>query len=126
TAPVSVAYATSNGTATAGSDFTAKSGTVTFAAGVTSQQISVAVVGDTVVEQNETFTVTLSSPTGATIADGSAIGTITNDDVAPVVLPKVTVADATVVESNSGTKNIVFTVTLDKAATAPVSVAYAT
>ncbi|PRC53181.1 hypothetical protein C6A85_55140, partial [Mycobacterium sp. ITM-2017-0098] len=42
TAPVSVAYATSNGTATAGSDFTAKSGTVTFAAGVTSQQISVA------------------------------------------------------------------------------------
>ncbi|PRC62415.1 hypothetical protein C6A85_03185, partial [Mycobacterium sp. ITM-2017-0098] len=42
------------------------------------------------------------------------------------VLPKVTVADATVVESNSGTKNIVFTVTLDKAATAPVSVAYAT
>ncbi|PRC51841.1 hypothetical protein C6A85_61995, partial [Mycobacterium sp. ITM-2017-0098] len=77
-----VAYATSNGTATAGSDFTAKSGTVTFAAGVTSQQISVAVVGDTVVESNETFTVTLSSPTGATIADGSAVGTITNDDVA--------------------------------------------
>nr|WP_232786762.1 Calx-beta domain-containing protein [Mycolicibacterium aurum] len=124
-APVSVAYTTAGGTATAGSDFTAKSGVVTFAAGVLSQQISIAVAGDSVVEANETFTVTLSNPTGVTIADGSAVGTITNDDVAPV-LPKVTVADATVAEGNSGTKNIVFTVTLDKAATAPVSVAYTT
>ncbi|MDG4666483.1 Calx-beta domain-containing protein [Mycobacterium sp. 236(2023)] len=126
TAPVTIAYATSNGTATAGSDYTAKSGTLTFAAGVTSQQISVAVLGDTAVESNETFTITLSNPNGMTIADGSAIGTITNDDVAPVVPPKVTIADASVTEGNAGTKNLVFTVTLDKAATAPVSIAYAT
>ncbi|MHA0287848.1 Calx-beta domain-containing protein [Mycobacterium sp. C3-094] len=82
TTPVTVSYATAQGTATAGTDFTARSGTLTFAAGVTSQQISVPVIGDTTVEQNETFTLTLSNPTGATIADGSAIGTITNDDVA--------------------------------------------
>lgn len=81
--PVTLAYATSNGTATAGNDYTAKSGTVTFAAGVTSQQISVAIFGDTAVEQNETLTLTLSNPNGATIADGSAVGTITNDDVTP-------------------------------------------
>lgn len=82
TAPVSVAYATSNGTATAGADFTAVSGVVTFAAGVTSQQVLVPVLGDTTVEADETFTVTLSNPNGVTLADGSAIGTITNDDVA--------------------------------------------
>ena len=81
TTPVTVAYATSNGTAAAGSDYTAKSGTVTFAPGVTSQQVTVVVAGDTVVESNETVTLTLSSPSGATIADGSAVGTITNDDV---------------------------------------------
>ena len=126
TTPVTIAYATSNGTASAGSDYTAKSGTVTFAAGVTSQQISVPVLGDTAVESNETLTLTLSNPTGATIADGSAVGTITNDDVAPVVPPKVTISDATVTEGASGSKNLVFTVTLDKAAAAPVSVAYAT
>ena len=120
TTPVTIAYATSNGTASAGSDYTAKSGTVTFAAGVTSQQISVPVLGDTAVESNETLTLTLSNPTGATIADGSAVGTITNDDVAPVVPPKVTISDATVTEGASGSKNLVFTVTLDKAAAAPV------
>jgi chitinase len=49
---------------------------------MTSQQITVAVLGDTLVEGDETFTVTLSSPNGVTIADSSAIGTITNDDVA--------------------------------------------
>ncbi|CAN5245812.1 hypothetical protein BH11ACT7_BH11ACT7_33780 [soil metagenome] len=79
---VTVKYATASGSATAGQDFTAASGTVTFAPGVTSQVVSVAVVGDAVVESTETFTVTLSSPSGATIADGSAVGTIVNDDVA--------------------------------------------
>ena len=82
TTPVTVAYATSNGTATAGADYTATSGTVTFAAGVTSQTVAVKVTGDNTVEPNETFTVTLSNPTGATISKATATGTITNDDVA--------------------------------------------
>ncbi|MBY0324701.1 MAG: cellulase family glycosylhydrolase [Reyranella sp.] len=124
TGPVTVAYATSNGTATAGSDYTAATGTVTFAAGETSKVINVQVTGDTAVEANETLTLTLSSPTGATIADGTAIGTITNDDTAPP--PTLTVADATVTEGNSGTRNLAFTVTLSAAATGPVTVAYAT
>eukprot|EP01031_Cornospumella_fuschlensis_P018332 gene18332-22440_t len=84
TSAVSVSYATANGTATAGSDYTAKTGTVTFAPGETSKTIQVSVTGDTAVEANETFTVALSAPTGATIADGSALATLTNDDVATV------------------------------------------
>ncbi|QTL02897.1 cellulase family glycosylhydrolase [Aquabacter sp. L1I39] len=124
TAPVTVAYATANGTALAGSDYTAKSGTLTFAAGETSKVVRVLVSGDTAVEANEALSLTLSNPAGATIADGSATGTIVNDDVAP--LPALSVADASVTEGNSGTKELAFTVSLSAAATAPVTVAYAT
>jgi len=80
TAPVTVQYGTADGTARAGSDYTAKSGTLTFAAGQTSKTISVNVSGDTLVETNETLTLNLSGASGATIADGSGTGTITNDD----------------------------------------------
>ena len=76
-------YSTANGTATAGSDYSALTGTITFAAGETTKTITIPVTGDTAVEANETFTVTLASPSGATIADGSATGTIVNNDVAP-------------------------------------------
>ena len=62
TVPVTVSYATGDGTATAGSDYTAVTSSVTIAAGQTSGTITVAVLGDTVVEPDETFTVTLSSP----------------------------------------------------------------
>jgi hypothetical protein len=57
------------------------SGIVTFAAGETSQTITVQVSGDTLVENDEGFTVTLASPSGATIATATANGTISNDDV---------------------------------------------
>ncbi len=83
--PVSVAYATANGTAVAGSDYTARSGTLTFDAGVITQTVSVPVTGDTLVEPNETFTVGLSGAVNATIADGQATGTIVDDDAAPPV-----------------------------------------
>ncbi|HEY2610066.1 MAG TPA: Calx-beta domain-containing protein, partial [Reyranella sp.] len=83
TGPVTVHYSTSDGTAKAGSDYAAGSGTVTFAAGETSKTINVAITGDSVVEANETFSIALSSASGATIAHGSATGTIVNDDVAP-------------------------------------------
>ena len=73
-------YATANGTATAGSDFVAQSGTLTFAAGQTSRTIGVVVRGDRNPEPNETFTVRLSGPSGATIARGTGVGTIANDD----------------------------------------------
>ena len=74
---VSVNYATANGTATAGSDYTAKSGTITFAAGVISQTVSVPILDDAVYEGNETFTITLSNATGGATIGTPASGTVT-------------------------------------------------
>ncbi|WP_420633094.1 Calx-beta domain-containing protein [Candidatus Palauibacter sp.] len=82
---VTVAYATSGGTATSGTDFTAQSGTLTFAANETSKTVSVATTDDSVDEENETFTLTLSSPTNATLGSATATGTINdNDNAAPL------------------------------------------
>ena len=77
---VIVNYATINGTATAGSDYTNLAGSFTFAPGETTKTVSIAIKGDTAREANETFTLALSRPTNALIADGVGIGTITNDD----------------------------------------------
>jgi hypothetical protein len=82
-----VAYATADGTATAGSDYTATSGSLVFAPGETSKTISVPIVGDTTVEPDETFNITLSSPVNAVLGSATASGTITNDDVAPPATP---------------------------------------
>ena len=80
----SVNYATADGTATAGSDYTAASGTLTFAAGDTTKTISVTTTNDTVNEASETALVNLSGATGgATISDTQGVGTITDNDAAP-------------------------------------------
>lgn len=83
TETTTVNYATTNGTATAGSDYEAASGTLTFAPGENSKTINVKVFGDTTTEANETFFVNLSTPTNGDITRGQATGTILNDD-APV------------------------------------------
>jgi hypothetical protein len=80
TGPVTIDYSTANGTATAGSDYLAVAGTLNFAAGETVKTVSVPIIGDTVPEDTETFTLNLSNASGATIADNQGIGTITNDD----------------------------------------------
>ena len=83
---VTVDYATSNATATAGSDYTAASGTLTFAVGERTKTVSVKVSNDDVVDEgSETFKLKLSNASGGNvwIADGTAIGTITNDDPMP-------------------------------------------
>jgi large repetitive protein len=80
---VSVNYATSNGSATAGSDYTATSGTLNIAAGATTQTFTVAITDDSLTEVAETLTLTLSGATNATIADGTATGTITDNDTPP-------------------------------------------
>ena len=80
TGEVTVSYATADGTATAGSDYTATSGTLTFAAGDTSKTVSVPVLDDEWNEGSETLTLRLSNAEGASIADGEATGTITNSD----------------------------------------------
>lgn len=124
-APVTVVYATAGGTATPGSDYTAKSGTVTFAPGQTAQTIDVTIVGDTTFESNETFLLQLTSATGATIATAQAMGTIVNDDLQQT-LPALAIAGASTAEGNSGTRNLVFTVTMSKSATSAVTVRYST
>jgi sugar lactone lactonase YvrE len=78
---VTVDFATSDGTATAGSDYVANSGTLTFAPGATSASVNVSINGDTTIEPNETFTLTLSNSTNASfISRPQTIATITNDD----------------------------------------------
>ena len=122
--PVTVTYKTTNGTATAGSDYTAQSGTLTFAAGETSKIVHVSVLGDTAVEANETLALALSSPNGATIARGTATGTITNDDVTP---PALSIGDAAFAEGSAATPGHgIFTVTMSQASTSPVIVSFAT
>ena len=123
--PVTVSYATANGTATAGSDYVAKSGTLTFAAGETQKTIQVTAIGDAVVEANEGFTVVLTNPVGATLADGTGAGTVTNDDVAPP--PTLAIGDSTFTEGSAAAPGqATFTVTLSAASTTPVTVSYTT
>ena len=77
---VTVRYATADGTAVSGTDYTAASGTLTFGGGATTGTIEVPIVADQVVEDPETFTVTLRDPLGATLTDATASGTIDDDD----------------------------------------------
>ncbi len=77
---VTVNYATADGMARANSDYLGVSGTLTFAPGETSKTINVPVLGDTVVEGNETLYMLLSGSTNASIGQGRGIGTILNDD----------------------------------------------
>jgi hypothetical protein len=121
---IQVGYTTANDTASSGSDYTATSGTLTFPIGVTTQTITVTVNGDTTIEQNEMFFVNLSTPSGATIADNQAVGTITNDDALPP--PNIIIDDPIMTEGNSGTRNISFTVSLSAASNSVVQVNYAT
>ena len=106
TGATSVSFVTSNGTATAGSDYVAATGTVSFGVGEATKTITIVVNGDTVVEPDETFNVTMTAPTNANFVDALGVGTIANDDFLFV-----SIGDVSVVEGNAGTVNAVFTVT---------------
>jgi len=122
TGTVTVKYATANNSAVAGSDYTAIAPTtLTFNPGQTTKTLTVNVLGDTVVEQNEAFFVNLSAPTGATLFDGQGKGTILNDDG-----PTLKINDVSKAEGNSGNTAYTFTVTLNPASTGTVTVKYAT
>lgn len=119
---VTVNYATSNGTATtADSDYVAASGTLTFTAGQTSKTFTVTINGDTKYEVDETFTVTLSSPSNATLGTSTATGTIINDDASPAI----TIANASLTEGNSGSSSMSFTVSLNAVSGLQTTVSYA-
>ncbi len=90
---VTVRYSTTNGLAEAGSDYVSTSAVLTFNPGETSKTASVAITGDPVDENNESFYVDLSDAIGATIADGHAIASITDDDDSTIVVDDITVAE---------------------------------
>ena len=83
TGPVTVDYATADGTATAGEDYTAASGTLVFAPGETALTVAVAVLDDAHDEGEESFVLRLSNASGAVLADSEAVGTIVNSDHMP-------------------------------------------
>jgi len=105
---VSIDYATANGTAVAGSDYTAVSGTVMFPPGVSTQIVAVPILGDLLNEANETLTLQLSNPTNAALGQNAATITILDNDP----LPSLSISDSRVVEGDSGTTQAVFVVTL--------------
>jgi hypothetical protein len=120
---ITVNYATSNGTAVAGSDYNAASGTLTFTPGITRQTFAVAILNDTLDEANETVNLTLSGAVSATIgATNLATLTIVDDDPTPSLV----IADVTKSEGNVGAAHFVFTVTLSAPSGLTVTVNYST
>lgn len=119
-----VTYQTVDGTATAGSDYTAKTGTLNLPIGAMSGTITVTVKGDYTVEPDETFTVRLNgvTPAPTLLGTAQATATITNDDTAS----HVTIGNRQVVEGDSGSTALVFPVTLDQAAPTAIKVGYRT
>jgi hypothetical protein len=119
---VRVNYATANGTAVAGADYLAASGTLVFAPGETTKFITVTGLADRADEADEVVFVNLSSPVNIALTDTQAAGTFQDDDA----LPALAVGDVVVSEGNVGTKTVTFTVTLSAVSARAVTVAYAT
>jgi glucose/arabinose dehydrogenase len=119
---VTVQYATTDGTAAAGSDYAAASGTLTFPPGTVTRTVAVPILGDVLDEDDETFTLDLSNPTNASIADGQGLGTITDDDPLPFVFA----GDCAVLEGNAGPTPCPFSILLAPVSGRTVSMSYAT
>lgn len=117
---VSAPYSTADITATAGSDYVATSGTVTFSPGTTTQFINVTVKGDTITEPDETFAVNLASCSNCSLTDNQAIGTITRTQ------PSISISDASIAEGDAGTKNLVFNLSLSNPSGNTVALNYNT
>jgi hypothetical protein len=123
---VTVNYATENGTALAGTDYTASSGTLTFSSGETSKTITVPVAsGSLPLGSSKNFGVKLANPANATISRGTATVTINGSTAAP---PSVSVADASANQPSAGAAaaDMTFTASLSSAASGPVTLGYAT
>jgi Calx-beta domain/FG-GAP-like repeat len=119
--PVTVNYATADDTATAGSDYQAASGTLTFAPGETSKTISVPVTGDRRAEADESFVVTLSGEINATLANIQGAGRIVDDE------PRIRISDVSKAEGTKGqTTSFTFTVTLSAAYDQAVTMSFRT
>ena len=122
---VTVMYWTVGGTAVAGSDYTAATGTLTFLAGSRREVIEIATIEDELAESDEGFTVELRAPSGATLRDDTGTGTIIDDDTdtgTGDALPELSIADVTVEEGET----VELAVTLSKASEDEVTVEYQT
>jgi hypothetical protein len=122
----SVNYATSDGTATAGSDYTAASGTINFGPGETSKVITIPIINDNLFENgNETFTLTLSNPSGSAILTTPTTTTVTisDNDFKPSMFVSSTIRLA---EGDSGTTNFAIPVTLSNPSVQTIAVDYTT
>lgn len=117
--PVSIAYTTVDGTAVAGSDYRAASGTIVIPQGETAYDLRVAVIGDGEVESDETFSLRLFNPSGAVLRKSSAPATILNDDFPP---PPFSITSDARREGDAGTKDVDFEVRLGTASSVPVTV----
>jgi hypothetical protein len=122
--PASVNYATSDGTATAGSDYTATSGTLNFADGEVTKTFTIAMQDDDVFEGNETINVTLSNPTGGPTLGTPATAVVTINDGEST--PFVSLSASPVIEGDAGTTPITFNVTLSNRTTRTVTMNYST
>jgi len=122
-ASVSVDYATTDGTALAGSDYQTTSGTLVIPAGDTSASVDVPVVADATPETDETFTLELLAPVNAALIDATGQATILDDDT---VFPAVSIADVTMPEGDWQPRVALFTVSLAEPAAQTVSVTYTT
>lgn len=121
---VTVPWSLSPLSATAGPDYKAASGVVTFPPGTTSTTLKVVVKPDTAAEPDETAQVVLGAPTGATIRDGVGVLTIIDDDSGGLATD-VGVGDATVWEGDTDRHPATFTVRLNESQPGPVTVSYA-
>jgi hypothetical protein len=125
-----VNFSTADGGALAGSDYVAKSGTLTFAAGVATMQVTVQVDGDATDEDDQGFFVNLSAASGAIVTDGQGFGAILDNDDAPTVTITQRVTGAEGRKGNgrfdSNTTPFDFNVTLSAASEKFVSVSFAT
>jgi len=106
--PVTVNWATVDGTAHSPSDYISSAGILTFAPGETNRTISIVVNSDTLNEADETFFVNLTNAVQATISAGHGTVTIRNDDNPP----QLSISNVTVTEGDTGTTNVVLTVSL--------------
>jgi hypothetical protein len=128
---VTVAYTTAPGTASSGSDYTPKQGTLTFAPGQTVAAVQIPILGDSTIEASEQFSLILSAPQGTAVASGgaglAATATILDDDAGGGTVPVISIADAEVVESNTTfSANMEFVLTLSAPTTSAVTVSYQT
>jgi hypothetical protein len=123
---VSVDFATTDGTAVAGSDYTATSGTLNFGPGELSKNITIPITDDNLFENgNETFSVILSNPTGGAVVTTSSITlTLQDNDSKPSV--SMSASSFRVTEGDSGTKNVAFNVRLSNPSVQVVTVDFTT